>query len=90
MLFNPVLATDTAEYVCLINEQHSPESIIELIVQDLPDPPERPMLISFTSRSVNLSWAHSQDTKKAPVTDFIIETRYGILSRFYSQIHIII
>ncbi len=42
---------------------------------DVPDLPGRPLIISFTSRTVNLSWAHSQDPRNAPVTDFIIETR---------------
>lgn len=44
---------------------------------DVPDPPERPLIISFTSRSVNLSWAHSQDQRNAFVEHFIIETRVG-------------
>lgn len=42
---------------------------------DVPDPPERPLIIRFTSRSVNLSWAHSQNQRNTPVTHFIIETR---------------
>ncbi|XP_054729821.1 protein sidekick-2-like [Anastrepha obliqua] len=75
--FNPAKATDTAEYFCLVNDRHIPEAIVDLLVQDVPDPPERPLLISFTSRSVNLSWAHSQHPRNAPVTHFIIETRVG-------------
>uniref|UniRef100_A0A182JL26 Uncharacterized protein n=1 Tax=Anopheles atroparvus TaxID=41427 RepID=A0A182JL26_ANOAO len=35
------------------------------------------LVVSFTSRSVDLSWAHSQDPRNAPVTNFIIETRIG-------------
>ncbi|XP_036323044.1 tyrosine-protein phosphatase 99A isoform X2 [Rhagoletis pomonella] len=75
--FNPAIATDTAEYFCLVNDRHIPEAIVDLLVHDVPDPPERPLLISFTSRSVNLSWAHSQHPRNAPVTHFIIETRVG-------------
>ncbi|KAI8130856.1 Down syndrome cell adhesion molecule-like protein 1 [Lucilia cuprina] len=75
--FAPALAIDTAEYICLVNDRHIPEAIVDLLVQDVPDPPERPLLISFTSRSVNLSWAHSQHPRNAPVTHFIIETRVG-------------
>ncbi|XP_039150465.1 tyrosine-protein phosphatase 99A isoform X2 [Drosophila simulans] len=75
--FSPSLASDTSEYICLVNDRHIPEAIVDLLVQDVPDPPERPLLISFTSRSVNLSWAHSQHPRNAPVTHFIIETREG-------------
>lgn len=46
------------------------------LLTDVPDPPERPLIISFTSRYVNISWAHSQDPRNDPVTDFIIQTRY--------------
>lgn len=46
---------------------------------DVPDAPERPLITSFTSRSMNLSWAHSQEPRNAPVTHFLIETRYGIV-----------
>lgn len=31
--FHPALATDTAEYICLVNDRHSPEAIIDLLVQ---------------------------------------------------------
>ncbi|CAD7089966.1 unnamed protein product [Hermetia illucens] len=75
--FSPAIASDTAEYICLVNDRHIPEAIIDLLVQDVPDPPERPLIVSFTSRSVNLSWAHSQHARNAPVTHFIIETRVG-------------
>ncbi|XP_055616400.1 protein sidekick-2-like [Toxorhynchites rutilus septentrionalis] len=73
----PTVASDTAEYSCLVNDRHSPEAIVDLIVQDVPDPPGRPLVLSFTSRSVHLSWAHSQDSRNAPVANFIIETRVG-------------
>ncbi|XP_055315021.1 tyrosine-protein phosphatase 99A isoform X1 [Sitodiplosis mosellana] len=75
--FHPALSTDTAEYICLVNDRHSPEAIIDLLVQDVPDSPERPLITSFTSRSMNLSWAHSQEPRNAPVTHFLIETRVG-------------
>lgn len=31
--FHPALSTDTAEYYCLVNDRHSPEAIIDLLVQ---------------------------------------------------------
>ncbi|CAO1427366.1 unnamed protein product [Diamesa hyperborea] len=77
LFFNKTKSSDTGEYTCLINDRHSPESIIDLLIQDVPDPPERPLIISFTSRYVNISWAHSQDPRNDPVTDFIIQTRVG-------------
>lgn len=42
---------------------------------DIPAPPERPLITYFTSRQVNLSWAHLQDSRNAPVLDFIIQIR---------------
>ncbi|XP_058457054.1 tyrosine-protein phosphatase 99A [Malaya genurostris] len=75
--FGPAFATDTAEYSCLVNDRHNPEALVDLLVQDVPDPPGRPMVISFTSRSVDLSWAYSQDARTTPITNFIIETRIG-------------
>ncbi|XP_058837647.1 contactin-1-like [Topomyia yanbarensis] len=75
--FSPAFASDTAEYSCLVNDRHSPEALVDLLVQDVPDPPGRPMVISFTSRSVDLSWANSQDARSTPITNFIIETRIG-------------
>ncbi|XP_035894669.1 tyrosine-protein phosphatase 99A isoform X1 [Anopheles stephensi] len=77
LLLSPATASDTAEYSCLLNDRHNPEAIVDLLVQDVPDPPGRPLVVSFTSRSVDLSWAHSQDPRNAPVTNFIIETRIG-------------
>lgn len=31
--FHPALSKDTAEYICLVNDRHSPEEIIDLLVQ---------------------------------------------------------
>ncbi|EDS40543.1 conserved hypothetical protein [Culex quinquefasciatus] len=73
--FNPAFASDSAEYSCLVNDRHSPEALVELIVQDVPDAPGRPLVVSFTSRSVDLSWAYSQDPRNAPIKHFVIETR---------------
>ncbi|XP_065074561.1 protein sidekick-1-like [Ochlerotatus camptorhynchus] len=74
---SPTVASDTAEYSCLVNDRHSPEAIVDLLVQDVPEPPGRPLVLSFTSRSVHLSWAHSQDPRNAPIMYFIIESRVG-------------
>lgn len=81
--FNPVKLIDNGEYICTIND--NPSAPIDLLVQDTPDAPGRPMITGFTSRSVNLSWAQAQDPKNAPVTDFTLETRYA--QRHYSPLH---
>lgn len=147
LYFNKTVSTDTGEYSCIINDRHSPESIIDLLIQgkhlkwtiyllknrvcftaclllpsssivlfsniiqlllssshtynkwtqstqlrnfvvliafysfslfiftDVPAPPERPLITYFTSRQVNLSWAHLQDSRNDPVIDFIIQIR---------------
>lgn len=31
--FNPTMSEDTGEYICLVNDRHSPEEIIDLLVQ---------------------------------------------------------
>ncbi|CAG2121021.1 unnamed protein product, partial [Medioppia subpectinata] len=48
-----------------------------MIISDVPDPPGKPLLMGFTSRSVNLSWAPSFDTHHSPVVNYIIHTRVG-------------
>ena len=42
---------------------------------DVPDPPGRPLIMGFTSRSVNLSWAPSLSSHGSPVSHYIIYTR---------------
>jgi receptor-type tyrosine-protein phosphatase gamma len=71
--FNPAKLIDSGEYVCIVNDK--PSEPVDLLVQDVPQPPERPMTTAFLSRSVNISWAQIQDPKNAPVINFIIEIR---------------
>ncbi|KAK9695204.1 hypothetical protein QE152_g33020 [Popillia japonica] len=73
--FHPAAAEDSGDYICLVNSRPKPDALVRLIVQDVPEPPGRPLIMSFTSRSVNLSWAPSQDTHHSPVTHYIIHTR---------------
>ncbi|XP_034171588.1 putative receptor-type tyrosine-protein phosphatase mosPTP-1 isoform X3 [Osmia lignaria lignaria] len=73
--FHPVTAQDSAEYTCLVNSRSTPEAVIKLMVQDVPDPPERPLLTNLTSRSVNLSWAPSANSHNNPISHYVIETR---------------
>jgi receptor-type tyrosine-protein phosphatase gamma len=70
----PVLIGDSGDFACIVNDK-PPVDIVELVVHDVPESPSRPMITSFTSRSVNLSWAQNQHPKNEPVTDFVLETR---------------
>ncbi|KAF5274565.1 hypothetical protein FQA39_LY07177 [Lamprigera yunnana] len=51
--------------------------MVAMTKRDVPDPPGRPLVVSFTSRSVNISWAPTQHTHYSPVTHHIIHTRVG-------------
>lgn len=31
--FQPLVYEDTGEYICLVNDRHSPEQLIDLVVQ---------------------------------------------------------
>ncbi|XP_076619526.1 putative receptor-type tyrosine-protein phosphatase mosPTP-1 isoform X3 [Colletes latitarsis] len=75
--FNPVIAKDSGVYTCLVNSRSKPETDIQLVVQDVPDPPERPMIINFTTRSVNLSWAPNVNSHYNPIWHYVIETKIG-------------
>ena len=46
------------------------------LTTDVPDPPGRPLIMGFTSRSVNLSWAPSLSSHGSPISHYIIHTRY--------------
>lgn len=39
--------------------------------------PDRPMIVAFTSRSVNLSWVHNIDSQHPPVLHYVIQVRVG-------------
>lgn len=42
---------------------------------DVPDAPERPMVKSFTSRSVELSWAPSANFHNNPISHYVVYVR---------------
>ena len=50
--------------------------IIDLIsfFLDVPNPPGRPMVTGFTSRSMTLSWSKPRQTDAAPVLGYVITT----------------
>ncbi|KAH7976853.1 hypothetical protein HPB52_020648 [Rhipicephalus sanguineus] len=43
----------------------------------VPDPPGIPIVVGFTSRSVNLSWTSSVNTHNSPIQQYIIHIRIG-------------
>ncbi|XP_046481648.1 tyrosine-protein phosphatase 99A isoform X1 [Neodiprion pinetum] len=77
LFFHPVTSVDSGEYYCLVNNRPMPEAIVKLMVQDVPDPPGRPLIMAFTSRSVNLSWAASANSHNNPISNYVIYIRVG-------------
>ncbi|XP_043479627.1 tyrosine-protein phosphatase 99A isoform X2 [Leptopilina heterotoma] len=77
LLFHPVASTDSGDYQCIVNNRKTPETILRIIVQDVPDAPERPMVKSFTSRSVELSWAPSANFHNNPISHYVVYVRVG-------------
>lgn len=51
------------------------DNINNFFIPDVPDPPGRPLVTGFTSRSVDLTWAKPRvDKKEAPIMGYIITT----------------
>ncbi|CAD1474347.1 unnamed protein product, partial [Heterotrigona itama] len=46
------------------------------LLSDVPDPPDRPLISNFTSRSVRLSWVASRNSHNNPILYYVIETQY--------------
>ncbi|XP_056645742.1 tyrosine-protein phosphatase 99A [Diorhabda sublineata] len=77
LTIHPVVAIDTGDYICLINGRPEPDGVIQLRVMDVPDPPGRPLIVSFTSRTVDLSWASPQNNHFSAINHYIIHSRVG-------------
>ncbi|XP_023290155.1 tyrosine-protein phosphatase 99A [Orussus abietinus] len=82
LVFHPVKSEDSGEYQCLVNSRNKPEAVVNLIVQDVPAPPERPLVTHFTSRAVNLSWADSANSHNNPISYYVISIRVGEFGRW--------
>ena len=44
------------------------------LLADVPNPPGRPMVTGFTSRSITLSWSKPRHSDAAPVLGYVITT----------------
>ncbi|XP_076351055.1 putative receptor-type tyrosine-protein phosphatase mosPTP-1 isoform X2 [Tachypleus tridentatus] len=75
--FRNVVYKDSGEYQCIVNDKKTRKGITRLFVQDIPDPPGMPLVTGFTSRSVNLSWASSNNNHNSPILQYIIQVRKG-------------
>eukprot|EP00094_Tigriopus_californicus_P012020 TCALIF_11614-PA protein Name:"Similar to Ptp99A Tyrosine-protein phosphatase 99A (Drosophila melanogaster)" AED:0.07 eAED:0.07 QI:0/0.7/0.45/0.81/1/1/11/539/1209 len=75
--FSPLNTLDTGEYFCLVNDQRQPSLISRVIVQAVPDAPGKPLIMGFTSRSVNLSWAPPLNTHNSALSHYLIHVRVG-------------
>ncbi|TGZ32532.1 hypothetical protein DBV15_05395, partial [Temnothorax longispinosus] len=49
--------------------------MIKFLLSDVPDPPERPLVISYTSKAVNISWAPGVNSHNTPISQYVIYTR---------------
>ncbi|GFR09069.1 tyrosine-protein phosphatase 99A [Trichonephila clavata] len=56
--------------------------------EDIPDPAGMPLIMGFTSRSVNLSWAPSVDNHNSPILHYIIHVRVGEMGEWESAMGI--
>ncbi|XP_023221800.1 tyrosine-protein phosphatase 99A-like isoform X2 [Centruroides sculpturatus] len=77
LYLQPVIYEDSGEYRCVVDGRRNNDGTVRLFVQDVPDPPGMPLIMSFTSRSVNLSWAPSIDTHYSPIVHYVVHVRVG-------------
>ena len=48
---------DAGDYYCLVNNKLEGQDVVKLSVVAPPDPPSRPLVTGFDSRSVTLTWS---------------------------------
>ncbi|KAF0309910.1 Protein sidekick-1 [Amphibalanus amphitrite] len=75
LLIDATRASDTGDYFCLVNSRQQPKGAVRLEVKDAPDAPGRPLIQSFSSRTVNISWTHPRRTNFSPVLHYLIHVR---------------
>ena len=56
-----------------------------IYILDIPDPPGKPLVMGFTSRSVNLSWAPPLSAHNSPISHYLIHVREGEDGRWTNE-----
>ncbi len=59
-----------------------------VFASDVPSTPGKPLIMSFSSRTVNLSWAPPLDSHNAPVLEYVIRQRKGEDSSWETTRHV--
>ena len=65
---------DAGDYYCLVNNKLEGEDIVSVSVVSPPDPPSRPMITGFDSRSVTLTWTRPRPSSHSPgdISDYVV------------------
>ncbi len=64
--------------LCALYFYLTPQSVlVSLFFADVPDPPGKPLVMGFTSRSVNLSWTPPLNAHNSLVSHYLIHIRVG-------------
>ena len=56
--------------------EHWTESALKFFVSDVPSTPGKPLVMSFSSRTVKLSWAPPLDINNSPVKEYLIKVNW--------------
>jgi len=73
----PAKSDDSGIYFCLVNGQEAPDSGLRLAVQDVPSTPGKPLIMSFDSSSVELSWSPPLHQHHSAITHYRIHILEG-------------
>eukprot|EP00090_Calanus_glacialis_P013507 TRINITY_DN22191_c0_g1_i1.p1 TRINITY_DN22191_c0_g1~~TRINITY_DN22191_c0_g1_i1.p1 ORF type:complete len:1215 (-),score=130.86 TRINITY_DN22191_c0_g1_i1:761-4405(-) len=68
---------DTGTWYCRVDGRNKPISAYHLKVTDVPSTPGKPLVMSFSSRTVKLSWAPPLDVHSSPIREYVIRVRNG-------------
>ncbi|XP_043193040.1 tyrosine-protein phosphatase 99A-like [Amphibalanus amphitrite] len=70
----PVVASDAGEYTCIVDGYDDGRSI-QIVVDDVPPAPQRPLVVDFTSRSAVVSWAPRYSGSDTPPLSYVLQKR---------------
>lgn len=76
LYFNRTVSTDTGEYSCIINDRHSPESIIDLLIQG-----------KYAAEETTDSWKRKSRFSFVECVCLIISSSYLIYYRHHHHCH---